>query len=133
MNTLKTAILLLGILTALPGCAQTPAQTDPANRREQLLNSTPEQRATRQTQQMKQALALTAEQEKTIAAINLKYARQMQPVIDQRQRNRETMKQVRMMAQERDAELSKVLTDSQLKQYNEQRDDRRDRLRDRRN
>jgi Spy/CpxP family protein refolding chaperone len=128
MKTMRFFLLAIGILTALQTYAQTPSRTD---RQEQLQNSTPEQRANRQTAQMKKNLSLTTEQETAVGAINLKYAQQMQPILEQANRNRETMKDVRQIQQAKDAEIRKILTSSQLEQYNNQRDERREQLRDR--
>ncbi|TAE30222.1 MAG: hypothetical protein EAZ91_10875 [Cytophagales bacterium] len=132
MKTIRLAVFILGTLIALQAAAQNNPRPGRADRREQLMNSTPEERANRQTQQMKKELALTAEQEKSIAVINLNYARQMQPVIDQVKRDRTTMKQVRQMNNAKEKDLRKVLTDKQFLDYESHKDERRERMKERR-
>ena len=48
---------------------------------DRLKDTTPEQRADLQTEFVKSKLGLTAEQEKAVADINLKYAKKMDPII----------------------------------------------------
>jgi hypothetical protein len=122
MNRLLTVVLAL---VTLYGCAQTNPNS---SRRQQLLNSTPEERARQQTQQLKQTLALTADQETAVAAINLTYARQMQPLIDNGPRNQETMQQVRRIRAAKDQQLLRVLNEQQRKEYEAQNEERRDRI-----
>jgi hypothetical protein len=107
-----------------------PANNGNMNRREKLADTTPEQRASQQTARMKKQLALTTEQEPTVAAINLKYAQQMQTLIETGGRNRQTMKQARDMAASKDAELKTVFTADQYKQYDTFRDEQKDRLKE---
>lgn len=123
------AALLLAVLVSIQATAQTTPPTNaPTSRREQLANTTPEQRAERQTAQMKQRLSLTADQEPTVAAINLKYAQQMQSILENGQRNRGTLKQVRDLTNGKDDELKKVLNKDQYRQYETFRDEQKDRM-----
>ncbi|MBC7922467.1 MAG: hypothetical protein H7Z75_15410 [Ferruginibacter sp.] len=123
---------LLSILLGLFIAGQAVAQTTPAdagtNRRAELAATTPEQRAERQTAQMKEKLSLTADQETRVAAINLNYAQQMQPLLEGGARNRNTLKQVRDLASSKDDELKKVLDQDQYKQYAAFRDEQKDRV-----
>lgn len=124
--------LIFAFLLAAFAFVQVSAQTLPseetrASRREQLTNSTPEQRAQRQTTQMKKQLSLSAEQETAVAAINLKYAQQAQTLIDGGNRNRETMKQVRTMMSSKDEELKKVFSQEQYTQYDTFKDTQKNR------
>lgn len=128
--------LLAATFIALQACAQTVPSNESngtisrrANpRREQLANTTPEQRANRQTALMKKQLSLTPEQETAVATINLKYAQQMQSVIETGGRNRNTLKQVRDINDSKDAELKKVFDKDQYKQYEAFKDEQKDRL-----
>jgi len=130
---MKTNIILriiCGLFISLQVCAQTAPTTTDGNttRRERLANITPEQRANQQTAQMKKRLSLTAEQEPTVAAINLKYAQQMQSVLETGERNRQTMKQIRDMTDSKDAELKAVFTADQYTQYETFKDEQKDRM-----
>ncbi|GAB3222614.1 hypothetical protein [Spirosoma arcticum] len=121
--------ILFGLFIAVQAVAQTtPTTNGGTTRRERLAATTPEQRANRQTIRMKKQLSLTADQETTVAAINLKYAQQMQPLIANGERSRNMMKQVRDMANSQDKELKKVLNSGQYKQYEVFKDERKDRM-----
>jgi hypothetical protein len=127
---------ILIVLLCLSGCTRNSSQTNPltdqASRRARAMDSTPEDRATLQTRQMKQTLGLSADQEITVAAINLKYAQQMQPLIDNGQRSRETMQRLRQLDEAKNQELRRVLTAQQLETYEAQQDERRSRIREQR-
>ncbi len=133
---------ILSIVAGLFMTAQVMAQTTPTpptstndnmenmTRREKMADTTPEQRANQQTARMKKQLSLTAEQEPTVAAINLKYAQQMQTLMQTGERNRQTMKQAREMASSKDAELKAVLTADQYMQYETFKDEQKGRMRE---
>lgn len=124
-------LLLVFTFIAFQACAQTVPTDEPTStlsRRHQLANTTPEQRADRQTALMKNQLSLTPEQETAVAAINLKYARQMQSVIETGGRNRNTLRQVRDINDNKDADLKKVFDKDQYKQYEAFKDAQKDRL-----
>ena len=134
MKTNAMLSIVAGLFMTAQVMAQT-TQTAPADgnmtnmtRREKLAATTPEQRASQQTAQMKKRLSLTAEQEPTIAAINLKYAQQMQPILETGERNRQTMQQVKAMTKSKDADLKAVLTAEQYTQFETFKDDQKDRL-----
>ncbi len=123
------AALLLTTLVAVQVSAQTtPTPDAPTNRRAQLASTTPEQRANRQTAQMKDRLSLTADQEPVVAAINLRHAQQTQSLIETGGRNRATLKQARKLMNSKDAELKKVLNRDQYNQYETFRDEQKDRM-----
>lgn len=110
--------LLLATFAFVQASAQTTPSSEPrTSRREKMTNSTPEQRAQRQTAQMKKQLSLSAEQETAVASINLKYAQQAQTLLDGGERNRETMKEVRSLMSSKDEELKKVFSEEQYNQY----------------
>ena len=106
----------------------TPSADVQPNRRERMANTTPEQRAERQTQQMKKRLSLKPDQETAVASINLKYAQQMRTLVVDGERNRETMKQVRSLMSSKDDELKKVLDKDQYKQYEDQKAAQKDHM-----
>lgn len=121
--------ILFGLFIVVQAVAQTtPTTNEGTTRRGKLAATTPERRAERQTKQMKKQLSLTTDQETTVAAINLKYAQQIQPLITSGERNRATMKQVRDMMSSQDDELQKVLDTDQYKQYETFKDERKDRM-----
>ncbi|MBO0947044.1 hypothetical protein [Fibrella forsythiae] len=131
---MKTNLLLAALVSAFVS-VQAVAQTtteDPnrAERRGRMAASTPEQRAERQTAQMKKQLTLTAEQETAVAAINLKYAQQAQKLMTNGDRDRETLKQARDVMQGKDGELKAVLSKEQYQQYETMRDEQRNRMRE---
>ena len=134
MKTNAMLSIVAGLFMTAQVMAQT-TQTAPADgnmtnmtRREKLAATTPEQRASQQTAQMKKRLSLTAEQEPTVAAINLKYAQQMQPILETGERNRQTMQQVKAMTKSKDADLKAVLTAEQYTQFETFKDDQKDRM-----
>jgi hypothetical protein len=129
--------LMLTLLVSAFVSVQAYAQNAPASestqadtRRERMASRTPEERAERQTAQMKQQLSLTADQEKTVAAINLKYVQQNQKLMASGDRNAETMKQMRDAMEARDGELKSALTKEQYQQYETMRNEQRNRMRD---
>jgi Spy/CpxP family protein refolding chaperone len=78
--------------------------------------ATPEDRAKRQTEMMKDGLNLTAAQEPKVSAINLKYAKKMEEVrkIADTAAQR---KSVQNLNKQKDGELKTVLTADQFKAY----------------
>ena len=79
-------------------------------------NQTPEERAKRQTEMMKESLSLTAAQEPRVSAINLKYAKKMADVrkIPDTAVMRKTAQNLN---KQKEGELKAVLTTAQFKSY----------------
>jgi Spy/CpxP family protein refolding chaperone len=79
-------------------------------------NATPEERAKRLTEMMKESLSLTTAQEPKVSAINLKYAKKMEDVrkISDTAVQRKT---VQNLNKQKDGELKTVLTADQFKEY----------------
>jgi len=79
-------------------------------------NASPEERAKRQTEMMKENLSLTAAQEPKVSSINLKYAKKMEDVrkISDTAAQRKTAQN---MNKQKDGELKAVLTPDQFKTY----------------
>lgn len=87
------------------------------------MNSTPEQRAGFQSQYMTEHLGLPTEAAAKVQAINLKYARQMDPIIKGAGGKLEKMQKGRSVLAARDAELQAVLTPDQYQKYDDLKDD----------
>src|SRR5262245_34044859 len=75
-----------------------------------LKNTTPQERATAQTAMMKTKLGLTEEQTPKVAAINLKYAEKMEPIIKGTKGPLMKMRDAQGIQQEKEAELKQLLT-----------------------
>jgi hypothetical protein len=88
-----------------------------ASAQERLANSTPEQRAKLQTEFMTRKLALKSDQIPKVEAINLKYAQKMEPVIKGNEGPLMKVRSAKAIDEEKGAELQKVLTPEQYKQY----------------
>lgn len=113
---LAVALLLL----AAPALAQDPAQ---------LAKVPPRERATIQTTFLADALHLSDEQRAKVDAINLKYAEQMQPLL---QGSTWTlMREGKKVDEAKDADLRAVLTPEQFQTYLGVKDALRDRLKQR--
>ena len=82
-------------------------------------NASPEDRAKRQTEMMKEKLALNTAQESKVSAINLKYARKMEDVrkITDTAAQRKSFESFN---KQKDGELKTVLTPDQFKSYQKQ-------------
>lgn len=81
---------------------------------------TPEERAKAETEQMKTDLALTNDQVAKVDTINLKYAKLRMGMRGQFQGDREgMMAKMQEMQQQKNAELKTVLTEEQMKKYEE--------------
>ena len=93
---------------------------------------TPEERATRMTARMKEKLNLSADQETPVAAINLKYAKQNQALMESGGRNLRTARQAQAVMKKKDEELKKVLNADQYKQYQAIKEEMRAELKERR-
>ena len=105
-NGLRIALYGMLVLLSFTSFAQQAVQ-----------GGTPEQRAEHQTARMKEKLNLSAEQETTVAAINLKYAKQMQPLIDSGKRSISVAQQARGIMKSKDEELKGVFSKEQYKEY----------------
>lgn len=86
----------------------------------------PEQRAERQTTQMKQDLALSDAQAAKVQEINLKYANKAKEAREKADGNWEGMREtMTAMRQEQDKELQTVLTQEQWQQWSKLVEERR--------
>ena len=81
---------------------------------------------------MKEVLKLSPEQEPTVADINLKYAKQIQSLMETGGRNLKTMRDAKAIMNSKDKEMKEVLNKEQYKQYEDLRDEMRNAMRERR-
>jgi hypothetical protein len=79
-------------------------------------NATPEDRANRQTEMMKENLSLTAAQEPKVSAINLKYAKKMEEVRKVADTAAQR-KSAQNLNKQKEGELKAILTADQFKLY----------------
>ena len=109
---MSSRILLMGILSlALATVAVAGIET-----------SSPEQRAKLQTEYMRDHLGLDAATVTKIDAINLKYAKQMEPVIKGDDNRLSKMAKSKPIMAAKDQDLKAVLTPAQFAQYSDQKD-----------
>ncbi|GAB4052208.1 hypothetical protein [Spirosoma litoris] len=120
-NLIKLAFSVSLILFSIASFGQKGAQLGP-----------PEERASRQTARMKEVLKLSPEQETSVADINLKYAKQMQSVIETGGRNLKTMREAKSIMKSKDKELKGVLNKDQFEQYLTIKEEMMDKLKERR-
>jgi hypothetical protein len=84
---------------------------------DKLKSTTPEERAGAQTEMMKSKLALTPEQAPKIAAINQKYAKEMDPVIKGSEGPLMKMRHMKQINGKKEAALKRVLSPDQFQKY----------------
>lgn len=108
--------LLLAIITLLSVTAK--AQTP-----EDFKNTTPGQRAQWQTDLMKNKLQLTDNQTPQVAAINLKYAKQMEPVIKGDGGKLAKFREAKRINEAKDADLKKVFTTDQYAKWEQAKEE----------
>jgi hypothetical protein len=84
---------------------------------QKLAGTTPAQRAGVQTELMKSRLGLSEAEAAKIASINLKYAEQMQPILQGSEGPMMKMGAARRVDQAKDAELQGVLSPEQYQKY----------------
>ena len=87
----------------------------------QSASSTPEERAQRWDNWMKEQLALTPEQQGKVQEINLRYAKQNENLKTATASRREKFKELRSIDKEKDSELKTILTKDQFPIYQEKK------------
>jgi hypothetical protein len=123
MTTIITrGLIVTCLLLAAPGWAQDP---------EQIAKVPPQVRADIQTDFMTKKLQLTADEKTKIAAINLKYAEQMQPVLAGDMGPFERMRAVKNLEEAKDGELKGALTPQQYQTYLSSKDELKQKIKDR--
>ncbi len=121
-------IPLLLALTLVMGTGGSWAQ----NARDALRQTSPEERAEWQTDFMKEALSLTEAQQAQVHAIHLKYAKEMQPLLESNTRKLKKFRQVRKLNKRKDAELKIALMQAQYHNYQDQKKAMRAKIKERR-
>lgn len=98
-------------------------------------NSTPEQRAQMQTTWLKSKLQLNDDQTAKVSAINLKYAKQIEPVLKGSGGKLAKLKQAKKINEEKEAEYKTVFTPEQFTKYeqvkSEMKEEMKQRMKDR--
>ncbi len=102
------------LATALMAAFSLNAVADEASN---VLNSTPEQRASFQSQYMTEHLGLAAAVAAKVQVINLKYAEQMEPILKGTDGRLGKMQKSRGVLAAKDKELQGVLNPEQFQQY----------------
>lgn len=124
----KVGLFLATFLFAVFAAQSQPPQGEGGQRRQ----FTPEDMAKRQTEQMKEYIKLSKDEEKKVNEINLKYAKKSQELRegvsfrDMTDKQREEMR-TKMEAQqeEKDKELKKIFSADQWKQYEKYKEEAR--------
>ncbi|RSK46967.1 hypothetical protein [Hymenobacter rigui] len=136
---MKKMLVLLFAATVLAGTAAAQTTATPLPRPDGMdqnrQNLTPEQRADRQAQNLTRQLSLSADQTPKVRAIALAQAQEMQTLRDKYTTagSRQGMGQDLKATQEKyDAQLKAVLTTDQYTKYTQLREDRMDKVRQRR-
>jgi hypothetical protein len=94
----------------------------------ELKKTTPEQRTTLLTDMMRARLQLTESQVGQVREINLKYAKQMQPILEGSERPFKEVWELQDLNHGKEAELKKVLSPEQFQQYLVAKDELRQKL-----
>jgi hypothetical protein len=113
MKFLIKTLVMLTLICALPMSAM--AQM------EELKNSTPQERADLQTQWMQTNLSLDSKVSSQVADLNLKYAKEMQTVIDSNSPPLKKMMSFKQNSTAKDAELKPLLTSEQYASYEQKK------------
>lgn len=125
MRRILMSVVMVGLLAGpTAGLAQGDALAE-------LKHTTPEQRATVQTEFMKEKLGLSKEQAEKVAAINLEFAKKSDPVLKS---DDGMFKKMRLLRSDRDAKqaaLSKVLSPEQDAKLAASREEMRERMKKR--
>ncbi len=88
---------------------------------EEFKNSTPEERATLQTELMKTALTLDEKAGTAVSEINLKYAKETQTLMDSSSPRLEKLMTFRKNSDAKDAEIKALLTPEQYSLYQQKK------------
>lgn len=112
---MKKFISLMAILLLVPALAM--AQMD------ELKNTTPEERAAALTKMMDSSLSLDEKTSAAVSAINLKYAKETQALMDSSGPKLGKLMTFRQNAQAKDEELKGVLSPEQYTLYEQKKDE----------
>ena len=120
-----TAVALSVVIALLVSAPTVFAQMD------KLKQSTPQERARIQTDMMKAKLGLSPDQLTKVAAINEKYAQQMQPIIQSSEGPFMRMRQMREVSTAKEAELKGVLSADQFQKYLAEKEEMKEKFEER--
>jgi hypothetical protein len=98
---------------------------------EALKDTTPKERAAAQTMMLKSKLDLTGAQTPKVAAINMKYAERMEPIIKGSQGPLMKARAAKGVEAEKEAELRRVLTPDQFQKFEANKEEMREKMMDR--
>lgn len=93
--------------------------------------ATPEERAAMQTEWLKTKLSLNSDQEAKISTINLKYAREMDPVLKGSDGKFAKLKKAKAVNEKKEAEYKAVLTSDQYATYQQMKSELKDEMKSR--
>jgi phage portal protein BeeE len=125
MKTMKISMFLAALIAGFlfqDAAAQTTERT----------KLTAEERAQKLTEWMKKELTLTAAQEPTVHAINLKYADQMDDIKASEGDRRSKFKDAKATGKAKDDELKAVLTPEQFTIYSQKKEEMKQKMRENR-
>lgn len=117
MNNLIKHITRAGVLVMFMLIAASGVKAQTSADAQKFKNSTPEQRAAMQDKLMKQELNLSDVQYTQVSALNLEYARKMQPIINSDESRFSKGRKARALLKEKDEKLKKILTQQQYDLY----------------
>lgn len=126
MKSKKSVLFILTLLVSLCWNCQSDAQEQ--------RKITPEKMANMQTKMQKEALDLNDAEVEKMKSINLKYAKKMQPLIQEIRstKNKEKFKSLRSLNQEKNYEVAQVLSREQYEAYMNLQKKMRKKMRERR-
>ncbi len=126
MKSKKSVLFILTLLVSLCWNCQSDAQEQ--------RKITPEKMANMQTKMQKEALDLNDAEVEKMKSINLKYAKKMQPLIQEIRstKNKEKFKSLRSLNQEKNYEVAQVLSREQYEAYMKLQKKMRKKMRERR-
>ncbi len=120
----RRAVLLVAVLLFAGRASADSAE------QQMLRGTTPEQRATAQTDYLKTKLGLSGDAASRVADINLDTAKKMEPVLKGDLNPMSRLSQGQAIQQERDTDLQKVLTPDQFQTYLASKNDMRQKVED---
>lgn len=127
---LVTLLVSVTCTSAFAGCGVARRHTG-ADARSAARNLDPERLAHEQTAMMAEQLELDGAQIAQVNEINLRYAHRIKSIADSDTSRRSRVSQMRDLADEKDAELARVLSPSQYDRYQELKNKFRDMIRNR--
>lgn len=116
----RLVILAVSFTLLLMGPVVAVAQMD------DLKNTTAEERASMLTDMMKSSLSLDEKTSASVADINLKYAKEVQTLMDSDSPNLQKLMTFRANSQAKDDELKAVLTPEQYSRYEQKKSEMQD-------